>query len=161
MGVCQTHGKFPSVGDELRIEVAVGTGRGVDDCGLAVSAGDTKPFLYWRDPVCLAAGAAYVGNRWLLPLALQAPWWRGHFADVLLIPAGLPCWLWLERRLGWRRDDAAPRWGEIAFLVVTWTLAAELLAPRVFIHCTGDLWDAAAYVGGAVVAGLAWRWHAA
>ncbi len=119
---------------------------------------EIKSFRYWRDPLCLLAGAAYSVNRWLLPVALQAAWWRGHFADVLLIPAGLPWWLWLERRVGWRRDDRAPRWREITFILVIWTVAAELLAPRLFAHCTSDVWDAVAYAGGAVVAGLTWQW---
>ena len=84
-----------------------------------------------------------------MPAAAQAPWWHDHFADFLLIPAGLPLWLWLERRIGWRRDDGMPRWREIAFALVTWTVAAELIAPRIFPQATGDAWDAVAYAGGA------------
>ena len=119
--------------------------------------GSAARFRYWRDPCCLAAGSAYAANRWLVPLAVQATWWRGHFADLLLIPAGLPLWLWLERRLGWRGDDAMPRWGEIAFLAVTWTVAAELLAPVLFARATPDAWDAAAYAAGALVSGAIWH----
>lgn len=118
---------------------------------------DDRHFGYWRDPVFLIAGAAYAMNRWLAPVVLQAPLWHGHFADVLLIPAGLPLWLWMERRIGWRRDDRMPRWREIGFVLVTWTVAAELIAPRIFPQATGDGWDAVAYAGGAVVAGLLWR----
>ena len=114
------------------------------------------PFQYWRDPLFLMGGAAYAINRVLVPAALQAPWWRGHFADLLLIPVGLPLWLWLERRIGWRRDDGMPRWREIAFVLVAWTVAAELIAPRLFARATGDGWDGLAYAGGAVVAGLLW-----
>jgi membrane-associated PAP2 superfamily phosphatase len=117
----------------------------------------SKRFGYWRDPVGLVAGTAYAANRWLVPRAWQAPWWRGHFADVLLIPVGLPCWLWLERRIGWRRDDRVPRWREIAFVLITWTIAAELIAPRMFARATADGWDAVAYLGGAIVAGLLWQ----
>ena len=83
--------------------------------------------------------------------------WSGHFADLLLIPAGLPLWLWLERRIGWRRDDQMPRWREITFALITWTCAAELIAPRMFSQATGDGWDAVAYACGAVVAGLWWQ----
>jgi len=122
-----------------------------------VSAGD-KRFRYWRDPLCLTAGAAYAVNRWLVPAAVQAPLWRGHFADLLLIPVGLPLWLWLERRIGWRRDDGMPRWREIVFALATWTVAAELIAPRIFPQVTADGWDAVAYAGGAVAAGLLWEW---
>jgi hypothetical protein len=121
-----------------------------------VNAGD-RHFTYWRDPICLAAVAAYVVERWLVPVAAQAPWWSGHFADFLLIPAGLPFWLWLERRIGWRRDDRMPEWREIAFVLVTWTIAAEFVAPWIFPQATGDGWDAVAYAGGGVVAGLSWQ----
>ena len=116
-----------------------------------------KRFLYWRDPVCLIATAAYAINRWLVPAALQAMWWRGHFSDVMFVPVGLPWWLWLERRVGWRRDDDVPRWNEIAFVFVTWTIAAEVLAPRWFVRSTGDVWDAVAYAGGALIVGLVWN----
>ena len=62
----------------------------------------------------------------------------------MLIPVGLPVWLWMERLIGWRRDDRTPRWREIAFVLVTWTVAAELIAPRLFTHATGDGWDVVA-----------------
>jgi len=116
-----------------------------------------RRFQYWRDPLCLFASAAYVINRWLVPVALQASWWRGHFADVLMVPVGLPLWLWLERRIGWRLNDGAPRWGEVLFALTIWTIAAELVAPRIFTHATGDPWDVVAYVGGALVAGVSWQ----
>jgi len=126
------------------------------DCRPVVTLGD-RHFLYWRDPLCLGAAATYVGYRCLIPIAWQTALWSGHFADLLLIPAGLPLWLWLERRIGWRSDDQMPRWCEIAFALVTWTVAAELIAPRMFSQATGDMWDAVAYACGAVIAGLWWR----
>lgn len=116
-----------------------------------------RHFGYWRDPICLSAAATYIGYRWLIPVAWQTPLWSGHFADLLLIPAGLPLWLWLERRIGWRSDDQMPRWREIAFALVTWAVAAELIAPRMFSQATGDVWDAVAYACGAVIAGLLWQ----
>jgi hypothetical protein len=118
-------------------------------------------FSYWRDPVWVATTAAYVVNRWIVPASLQPAWWRGHFSDLLLVPVGLPIWLWIERRLGWRTHDDLPRWTEIAFVLVTWTVAAELLAPRLFAHATGDVWDVAAYGCGAAAVGLSWQWLAA
>jgi len=116
-----------------------------------------RHFGYWRDPICLGAIAIYIGYRWLIPVAGQTSFWSGHFADVLLIPAGLPLWLFLERRIGWRSDDQMPRWREIAFALVTWTVAAELIAPRMFSQATGDAWDAVAYACGAAIAGLLWQ----
>ena len=85
---------------------------------------DGRRFGYWRDPFWLMAAAAYAINRWFVPAAWQAPWWHGHFADLLMIPAGLPLWLWLERQLGWRRNDRMPQLDEIAFLLCVWTVAA-------------------------------------
>lgn len=116
-----------------------------------------QPFGYGRDPLCLGACAAYAVNRWIIPLAVQPWWWRGHFADLLMIPAALPWWLWLERRLGWRRDDAAPRWREVAFGCITWGFAAEVIAPHLFTRATGDVWDLVAYLAGAGIAGVCWR----
>ncbi|MEZ5416048.1 MAG: hypothetical protein R2708_01725 [Vicinamibacterales bacterium] len=120
-----------------------------------------RAFAYWREPLCLGAAALYAVNRWLVPAALQAAWWRGHFADLLLVPVGLPIWLGLERALGWRTHDGAPRWGEIAFVAVTWAIAAEAIAPRLFAGPTADAWDVVAYAVGAVAVGLRWQWPAA
>ena len=50
-----------------------------------------------------------------------------------------------------------PRWSDIGFALATWTVAAELLAPNMFSQATGDVWDAVAYAGGAVIAGLLWQ----
>jgi len=116
-----------------------------------------RRFGYWRDPVCIGAVATYIGYRVLIPVDGQTPLWSGHFADLLLIPAGLPLWLWLERRISWRGDDRMPRWREIAFALVTWTVAAELIAPQVFLQATGDVWDAVAYASGALFSGVWWQ----
>jgi hypothetical protein len=117
-----------------------------------------KRFGYARDPVCLAACACYAANRWLLPLALRGVFLRSYFNDVLLIPAALPLVLWLQRRLGLRNADVRPTWPEIALHVAVWSVAAELVAPHLFAHSTGDPWDVAAYAGGAIISGLIWRW---
>lgn len=124
------------------------------------SAAVTRPaasFAYWRDPIFVASSVAYSLNRWVAPAVLHAAAWRGHFADVLLVPVGLPLWLWLERRVGWREDDRMPRWQEIAFVLAVWSAGAELVAPHLFTRATGDVWDLAAYAGGALAAGLAWH----
>ena len=122
----------------------------------------TRPpgrFAYWRDPLFVAALSAYAINRWAIALLLPT-WWQGHFADLLLVPVGLPLWLWCERRVGWRDHDGIPRWREIAFVLVVWAVAAELVAPWMFAHATGDGWDVLAYAIGAFTAGLAWRTRA-
>ncbi|MCX6956162.1 MAG: hypothetical protein NTV51_28845 [Verrucomicrobia bacterium] len=119
-----------------------------------------KRFAYARDPLCLLACAGYALNRWALrPVGWAAgPFMRGHFNDLLLIPAALPLLLWLQRRLGLRAADGPPSWREIALHLVVWSVAAEAIAPQLWHHATGDWLDVAAYATGAVVAGC-W-WHA-
>ena len=116
-----------------------------------------KAFGYARDPVCLAACACYAGNRWLVPAAWKGAFLHGYFSDVLLIPAALPLLLWLQRRLGLRREDTRPRWSEIVLHLAVWSVTAECIAPHVFPRATGDVWDVAAYAGGALVSGLLWQ----
>lgn len=116
-----------------------------------------RRFGYARDPLCLAACACYAVNRWLLPLALKGAFLRFYFADTLLIPAALPIMLWVQQRLGLRPAEARPRWSEIIFHVVVWSVTAEVFAPHLFARATGDAWDMAAYAGGALVAGLVWQ----
>jgi hypothetical protein len=116
-----------------------------------------KRFRYSFDPLCLLASGCYAVNRWLIPVALKGAFLRGHFADVLLIPAALPPMLWVQRRVGLRTADEAPAWGEIFLHVVVWSLAAEVVAPHLFTRATGDVWDVVAYAGGALAAGLFWQ----
>ncbi|MGE0592268.1 MAG: hypothetical protein AB7G23_11545 [Vicinamibacterales bacterium] len=117
----------------------------------------SRPFGYWRDPVCLVSALAYACARWGIPATLLPAWSRGHVTDLLLVPLGLPWWLWLERTLGWRHHDGMPRWSELAFVLVVWTVAAEVLAPPLFPWATRDVWDVVAYVSGAAVAGVSWQ----
>jgi hypothetical protein len=115
-----------------------------------------RSFRYALDPLCLAAGAAYAANRWLLPATLKGPFLRGHFADLLLIPAALPLVLWLQRRLGLRTHDQRPEAGEVLLHLVVWSVAAEGIGPRLFARATGDTWDVAAYAAGAAAALVWW-----
>lgn len=105
----------------------------------------------------MVACAAYGINRWLMPLAWKTAFFRCYFDDLLFIPAALPFLLWLERWLGTRRDDRAPRWGEIAVVFLVWSIAAEIVAPRISTRAVGDPWDAVAYGAGALAAGLWWN----
>lgn len=116
-----------------------------------------RRFRYAAEPLCLLSCVAYGVNRWVLPLAWKGAFLRGHFADLWLIPAALPPWLWVERRLGLRLHDQPPGWSEITWHLLVWTLAAEGVAPLLFPQATGDLRDAAAYAAGALVAGLVWQ----
>lgn len=117
-----------------------------------------QPFRYWRDPCCVVGLVLYVTGRaaGLLSLTPEG-WWRGHAIDVLFVPVGLPLWLWLERRLGWRTHDRMPAISEGLFVLTVWTVAAEVAAPRLVPTATGDPLDAVAYATGALVAFAVWR----
>lgn len=116
-----------------------------------------KRFGYAADPLCAIACALYLANRFWWREAIGGPWLGGYFNDLLLIPAGLPLLLWLQRRLGVRADDAAPRWREIALHLVAWAVIAEGIMPRLATHATGDWGDLIAYGVGALGAGVCWR----
>lgn len=75
--------------------------------------------------------------------------------DILLIPAGAPIFLWVERVLTLRNHDAFPTKGEIAFLFVVWSIAAEIIAPALFSRCTADPQDVLCYAIGALIS-MAW-----
>jgi hypothetical protein len=118
----------------------------------------TVPFRYWRDPLCIAACAAYAVNRWLLkPHFAMGPFMHGHFADCLLIPAALPLVLWLQRMLGLRTHDDAPTGGEIFLHLAVWTFIAEAAGPLLTHRGTADWRDVAAYSAGAAIGHLLWR----
>ena len=118
-----------------------------------------RRFAYARDPLCLLACAGYALNRWALrPMGwASGPFMRGHFNDLLLIPAALPLVLWGQRRLGLRTVDTPPTWPEIALHLVVWSVAAEAIAPHLWRHATGDWLDVAAYAVGALAAGSWWQ----
>ena len=115
-------------------------------------------FRYWRDPLCIAACAAYAVNRWLLkPHFALGPFMRGHFNDCLLIPAALPLVLWLQRRLSLRTHDAPPTGGEILLHLAVWAFIAEGAGPWLTHRGTADWWDVAAYSAGAAACYVFWR----
>ncbi|MCW5558754.1 MAG: hypothetical protein KIT22_13115 [Verrucomicrobiae bacterium] len=49
-----------------------------------------KPFRYARDPLCLAGCGLYLVNRLWGRAHLGGAFLRGHFIDLLVIPAALP-----------------------------------------------------------------------
>ena len=117
-------------------------------------------FRYWRDPICLAACAAYIVNRWLLlPHFAMGPLMRGHFSDCLLIPAALPLVLWLQRRLALRTHDGVPTGKEILLHLAIWAFITEGAGPFLTHHGTADWRDVAAYSAGAAACYVFWRWR--
>lgn len=116
-----------------------------------------KPFRYAADPLCLSACGAYAVNRLWLKGWIGGAFLRGHFNDLLLIPAALPLVLWLHARLGWREAHGMPDAPEIAFHTVVWAVACEVIGPQFVRHSIGDLADALCYAAGAIVAWLWWN----
>lgn len=118
----------------------------------------TAAFHYWRDPLCVAACVAYAVNRWLLkPHFAMGPFMRGHFNDVLLIPAALPLVLWLQRRLALRTHDGAPTGREILLHLAVWAFIAEGAGPFLTHHGTADWLDVMSYSAGAAACYVLWR----
>ena len=116
-----------------------------------------KRFGYLADPVCLVACALYAFNRWWLAPRIGGVFLHGYFNDLLLIPAALPLVLWLQRKLGYRPHDQPPRWGEIGFHLLVWSVTAEAILPRMLAHATADWRDVIAYSSGALLAGCVWQ----
>jgi ubiquinone/menaquinone biosynthesis C-methylase UbiE len=113
-------------------------------------------FRYGLDPLCLLACGFYAACRWLIRPYTDAVFWHSYSTDYLLIPAALPLWLWVQRRLGLRRHDAFPTWSEISGAWLVWSIAAEAVAPHLFRRATGDWLDVVAYAAGAIIAGGWW-----
>lgn len=116
-----------------------------------------RRFGYARDPLCWVACGFYAANRWGLPNVLKNAFLRHHFNDLLFVPAALPLLLWVQRRLGLRTADRFPDWREVVLHWLVWSLAAEVVGPRLFPRATGDVWDVVAYAVGAAVAAAIWH----
>lgn len=116
-----------------------------------------KRFRYALDPLCVSACALYAVNRFGVKPHVGSEFLRGHFNDLLLIPAALPFVLWINRRLGWRPHDAPPNAREIALHTALWALICEGIGPRWFQQGTADWCDVVAYATGAVIAWMLWN----
>jgi hypothetical protein len=114
-------------------------------------------FRYLRDPLWVAGCFAYAANRWLVKPHVHTGLFHSCFNDFWLIPCALPPVLWLHRRLGLRWHDDPPRISEILLHLAFWSALFEWIGPRFMTRATGDPFDALAYAGGALLAGLWWR----
>jgi ubiquinone/menaquinone biosynthesis C-methylase UbiE len=115
-----------------------------------------KRFRYGLDPLCLLACGLYAACRWLIRPHTDAVFWHAYSTDYLFIPAALPLWLWVQRRLGLRSNDDWPTWAELGWHWAVWSAAAEGVAPYLFRSATGDWYDVLAYAAGALLAGCWW-----
>ena len=119
-----------------------------------------KRFGYWKDSVFLAGISLYGLNRFVLKPLLPAgeQFFRGHFNDCLLVWVALPIFLATYRMIGIRKNDHFPKFGEVAFHVLMWSLFFEIIGPKWLHHGTGDLWDVIFYGMGGVAAWILWHW---
>lgn len=137
---------------DISSETTSGGGGRIDLAGTAMSR-----LGYLRDRLFLAATGAYALNRWILKPRVDSAFLRGHFNDLLLIPAALPVMLWVQRKLGLRTHDEPPRWSEALLHLVVWSLICEWLGPNYLGVGTSDRWDVAAYAAGGIMACLWWN----
>ncbi len=114
-----------------------------------------RPYAFWRDALWWLGCVAYAANRWVVKPRVTSPFLHGQFNDLWLIPCALPPVLWAHRFLRLRADDAPPRWGEIVFHLVLWSVLFEWIGPHL-MNVTGDVLDVAAYCAGGLAAGLWW-----
>jgi len=114
-------------------------------------------FGYVRDRLFLLAAAGYALNCWLLKPIFASPFLRGHFDDLLLIPAALPVVLWLQRRIGLRTHDRHPTWMEVMLHLVSWSVICEFIGPFWLRLGTADVWDVVAYSLGGIAAWVWWN----
>ncbi len=116
-------------------------------------------FGYARDPIFLTALAAYLVNRLLIKPHLHgySPLFDGHFDDSLLVPVALPIFLLVYRLLGLRPDDAPPRFWEMAWHLLVWSVFFKWFGPVVLHRSVADPVDVACYAGGGMAAWLLWN----
>lgn len=114
-------------------------------------------YRYLRDWLFIVSSFAYVLNRWVLAPALDSAFLSAYFDDLLLIPCGLPVFLWIQRKLGLRKVDEMPQLHEVLLHLVIWSVIAEVVVPILFSHAVSDPWDVVAYSSGAAVAYFWWR----
>jgi hypothetical protein len=118
-------------------------------------------FGYLRDPLFLACVLVYFVNRFVLKTIWETGFVHEHLNDLLCIPFWVPIMLWVERRLGLRRDDSPPEAVEVVVPLVLWSWLFEIALPRTELfgrYCTADHRDVLYYAAGALGAAVFWRW---
>ena len=120
-----------------------------------------RRFKYVRDPLFLACVAVYAVNRFFIkPLAPgHLAFFHWHLNDLICIPFWLPPVLWVNRRIGIRRHDGTPTFGEIFLHLALWSAFFEIAAPRMAMFQgmpVGDPADVLFYALGALAGAVFW-----
>ena len=116
-------------------------------------------FGYWRDPVFVICLAVYVINRTLIKPNLHhySPLFHGHLNDTLTVPVALPIYLLVYRWIGFRPDDAPPRWWEVFLHALVWMIFFEWFGPLYLHKGVADPIDAWCIAGGGLASWLIWQ----
>jgi hypothetical protein len=122
-----------------------------------------RTFRYFADPLCIGALILYATNRWLFkPYGVGGEFGRDYLNDLLCLPLLLPMILYVQRCLGVRRHDAAPRLWEVLQHVAVFSIVFELILPShpQWFRSTADPLDAVAYLAGGIGGWLWWSGRA-
>ena len=117
-------------------------------------------YRYLRDPLFTFCFVLYFTNRWVLKPLLPNSFSQAYLNDLICIPFWVPIMLFIMRKLGLRRDDAAPRGYEIVIPLILWSVVFELWLPRVgpFRELAfSDHADILFYAIGGLPASLFWK----
>lgn len=126
-----------------------------------------KRFSYLHDRLFVFSLMAYAVNRLLVRphgrefFHAHCPWawafFHSHFDDLLLMPVALPVMLWMQRRLGLRKQDHPPGWREMLAHLALWSLMCKFIGPVYFRIGVADPWDVLFFAAGGMVA--CWWWQ--
>jgi hypothetical protein len=118
-------------------------------------------FRYLRDPVFLVCVAVYLVNRFVLKKVSDGGFVHNHLNDLICIPMLVPVMLYAERKTGLRNHDAIPRWYEILFPLLIWSIAFEIILPGMSQSgppIVADHRDVLYYVIGGLGAVVIWQY---
>lgn len=116
-----------------------------------------KRFRGIKDPLFLLACSLYSLNRGWMQSQVGGAFLKGHFNDLLMIPAALPLVLWIHEQLRWRQVGVFPTFGEVLAHVGIWSWVCEGLGPRLNPRAVSDPVDVLCYLAGGVGAWLWWH----
>lgn len=130
-------------------------------------AGVMKRFGYLRDRLFCISLAVYALNRLVVRPHLGGffhthchwlwPFLHSHLDDFLLMPVALPVVLWMQRRLGLRKNDCPPSWAEMFFHCAVWSVMSKIVGPLLLNVGVADPWDVLFFFGGGAAACLWWQ----
>ena len=116
-------------------------------------------FGYGRDPLFLGCLGLYLVNRLLIKphLSVYSSFFHGHLDDILFVPVALPVFLFVYRQIGLRPDDEPPRFWEMGWHLLVWSIFFKWFAPVTLHRGVADPVDLLCYGGGGLAACAFWK----